>query len=267
MTILSAHRFSLGFRRYDGLAGQRDMQALEDINFDIEPGEVLAMVGASGAGKSLLAHAIFGILPSNALTSGRLMLGGEELDARNRRKLCGRRMALVPQSISHLDPMVRCGQQLAWAAARGGGRAGAVALRETFARFGLDDRVARAFPHQLSGGLARRVLLAIATVGDPDLIVADEPTSNLDLANSTVVLRHLRGFADAGQGVLLITHSLAEALPFADRVALMQDGTIVGIEDAAAFAGDGHQLVSPYARALWLALPQNAFFDVEHRHA
>lgn len=267
MSILHVENFSLGFRRYDRLLRSRETTVLEDLDFCIERGEIVAMVGASGAGKSLLAHAVFGILPPNAVTSGRLLLHTTELTGKTRPELCGRAMALVPQSISHLDPMVRCRRQLGWAAARSGAPADAEALEGALTRFGLDDTAARAFPHQLSGGMARRMMLAFATAGEPDLIVADEPTSGLDPANAAVVLEHLRELADSGRGVLLITHSLAEALPFADRVVLLESGRMVGIEAAAHFAGAGEDLASPYAEALWSALPQNDFLEGIPAHA
>lgn len=264
MTLLCSERLSIGFRRYEGLTRQRELWVMDAIDFTIDRGEILALVGSSGAGKSLLAHAVFGILPPNAVTSGRLSFEGKPLDSKARSILSGRRMALVPQSISHLNPMVRCDRQLAWAAKRGGCPTDVAMLNLVLDRFGLDRWVLRAFPHQLSGGMARRMLLAIATIGEPDLIVADEPTSGLDTENTALVLEHLRSLADSGSGVLLITHSLADALPFADRVALLKDGRIVGIEQADCFADEGEGLASPFARALWSALPQNNFYDAAH---
>ena len=217
------------------------------------------MIGASGAGKSLLAHAIFGILPANVATSGRIRFDGEILDASTRSRFNGKRMALVPQSLSHLDPMVRCRKQIAWAAARAGTSLDRNAIAALLARYGLDDGAGDAYPHQLSGGMARRMMIVIATVGDPDLVVADEPTSGLDFRNAEGVLIHTRALADAGKAVLVITHDLAEALPFADRVAVMRGGHLDSVEPAKVFAGDGGGLKSDYARALWRALPRNDF--------
>lgn len=264
--LLSVQNFSLGFRRYDGLLHQRVMPALHGLTFSLNRGEVLTLVGASGAGKSLLAHALFDILPPNAVTIGQLLLDGVKLDPSNWPSHRGRHMGLVPQSASHLDPLTRCGKQLAWAAQRSGRKIDQTTLNQTLARFGLDTSTARAFPHQLSGGMARRLMLAIATIGQPDLIVADEPTSGLDPANATVVLTHLRQLADAGNGVLLITHDLAQALPFADRVAILQHGKLVDVEPASAFSGNGAALRSAYARALWHAMPEN-HFSAEPLHA
>lgn len=257
--LLEVDAFSLSFRRYDGVLRQRSVEALKALSFSVSRGEVLALIGASGAGKSLLAHALFGILPPNAVTTGALRLGGIALGPATLPRLRGRSMGLVPQSISHLDPLARCGQQLHWAAGRSGRRMDRTGLQALLAQFGLRDEVLKAFPHQLSGGMARRLMLALGTIGDPDLVVADEPTSGLDPDNAATILAHLRAMADRGRGVLLITHDLAQALPFADRVALLEHGQLVGIERAHAFSGKGNQLDSPYAHSLWRAMPQNDF--------
>lgn len=267
MMLLSVESFSLAFRRYDGLFAQRDIRVLHDLDFSLDRGEMLALVGASGAGKSLLAHALLGILPPNGYTEGMLCLDGLSLDRSSIPRLCGKRIGLVPQSISHLDPLARCGRQMAWAAERCGRPMTKSALETWLHGFGLDSDVGRAFPHQLSGGMARRLMLAMATVGEPDLIVADEPTSGLDPDNARIVLNHLRRLADKGKGVLLITHDMVQALTFTDRVAVLCDGRLAGIEHTAAFSGRGEDLASSYARALWHAMPDNDFALVEKRSA
>lgn len=263
MSFLRLDQVSVGFTRYDGLIRQRELRILDCLSFGVERGEIVALIGASGGGKSLLAHAIFGILPTNAVVGGNIRIEGTKLDAALRQRYCGARMALVPQSLSHLDPMTRCRKQIAWAGQRAGRQLDSGSIDTLLVRYGLDEVAANAFPHQLSGGMARRMMMAIATVGDPDLVVADEPTSGLDPANCANVLAHLRNQADAGKAVLLITHSLAEALPFANRVAVMKGGRLVSIETASDFVGGGAALRSPFARALWLALPQNAFSATE----
>lgn len=257
--LLSVDGFSLSFRRYDGFARHRDFVALRDISFNLSCGEIVALVGTSGAGKSLLAHALFGILPPNAVASGTLALDGGVHGPSQWPQVRGRRMGLVPQSPSHLDPLVRCGHHLAWAAERSGRKVDATALAATLARFALDDSVLRAFPHQLSGGMARRVMLAMATIGAPDLVVADEITTGLDAENARGVLDHLLRLAADGKGVLLITHDLVQALPIAHRVVILRHGSIVGVERAADFVRGGEQLRSAYARALWQAMPDNDF--------
>lgn len=264
MTLLSVDRLTVAFRRYRGLIGRVDIDCLADLSLDVERGEVVALFGASGAGKSLFAHAVLGLLPPNAVVAGSIRLEGERLDAARIAVLRGRRIALVPQSLSHLDPLATVGKQIGWAAKRAGRRgfmrSDAVAALD---RFGLDASVLASYPHTLSGGMARRVMLAIASVGDPDLIIADEPTNGLDPDNALRVFGFLRGFADEGKAVVVISHDLAAAVASADRVAVLRDGALVAVESAATFR-DGGEGLSPYAWALWRALPQHEFSEAAH---
>ncbi|MDM7981024.1 MAG: ATP-binding cassette domain-containing protein [Rhizobium sp.] len=257
--MLSVESLSIGFLRYDGLIHRCEVPALDGIDLKVDRGEILALVGASGAGKSLLAHALFGILPENAVVRGNISLNGEQVEAANGGKDHRPRMALVPQSLSHLDPLARCGKQLLWAAKRCGKVKTTADLIDRLESFGLGAEVMRLYPHQVSGGMARRLLLAIATIGEPDLIVADEPTSGLDPDAAENVLRHLRRLADSGKAVLLITHDLVTAVSHADRVAILKRGRLLGTEPANAFSDEGQKLTLPYARALWLAMPGNQF--------
>jgi peptide/nickel transport system ATP-binding protein len=259
--MLTIDRLSVSFGRYDGLIRRSRVACLSDVSLSVARGEVLAIVGASGAGKSLVAHAIIGILPPNAETGGAMTFAGETLTAARQAALRGCRIALVPQSVACLDPMVRSGRQIGWAARRAGVRPTqtADAAFRAGGRFGLDRLALGAFPHELSGGMARRVMLAIATIAGAELIIADEPTNGLDPENAGIVFRHFRKLAGEGTSVILITHDLPAALSVADSVAVMRGGATEGTLPAAAFRGDGERLASPYARALWRALPQNGF--------
>ena len=261
LTMLEIENLTIRFRRYEGILRRREISCLRDITLSVAAGEFLAVVGSSGAGKSLLAHAVLGILPPNASAEGRVRFEGRTLDAASLRTLRGRRIALVPQSIAYLDPLARVGSQVRWAAERSGLSRGRSAEASASALQGLGLRagVAQAYPHALSGGMARRVLLAIATVGDAGLVIADEPTDGLDPANAAIVLRQLRGLADRGRAVIVVTHDLASVVPCADRVVVMKEGALLGAEQAENFSGDGAHLRSPYARALWRALPENGF--------
>lgn len=267
MSRLRLDGLSVGFARYEGVLARRTTWLLRELDLAVEPGEMLALVGASGAGKSLLAHALFGLLPPNAVMAGTVSLDAVLVNAQSLGALRGRHMALVPQSLSHLDPLVRCGTQLDWAAGRSGVSADAAARRAALARFGLDPDVARLYPHQLSGGMARRLMLAMASLGEAGLIVVDEPSSGLDAENAGIVFGYLRALADAGRAVLAITHDLFQALPFADRVALLHAGRIETVAPAGDFSGDGRRLVSAEARAMWRALPQNGFIAPERDDA
>lgn len=260
MTLLSVDRLTVAFRRYQGLMGEVDIGCLSDLTLEVARGEMVAVFGASGAGKSLFAHAVLGLLPPNAVVTGSIRFSGERLDAARIAQLRGRRIALVPQSLSHLDPLATVGRQIGWAAKRVGRkgftREDAVAALN---RFGLDELFLQSYPHTLSGGMARRVMLAIASVGDPDLVIADEPTNGLDPDNAEKVFGFLRRFADDGKGVVVISHDLAAAVASADRVAVLRDGALVATEQAATFMRDGGEGLTPYARALWRALPQHEF--------
>ena len=162
----------------------------------------------------------------------------------------------MPQSVRALDPLIRVGKQVEGFGASGADRESRRAKREElFTRYGLDPQVADMYPHELSGGMARRVLLCTALMDDPRVIVADEPTPGLDLELAVRAMDDFRAFANQGNGVLLITHDIELALRVADRIAVFKDGTVVeetSVENFAARTPDG--LIHPFSRELWQAL-------------
>lgn len=259
--MLELQSLSIQFNRYTGLVRRTHIPVLTDVSLTLARGEMLALIGASGSGKSILAQAILGLLPENAETAGTVWIDGSPYGEKERRRLCNRALALVPQSLSYLDPLARCGQQIAWSAHRAGHewKTAHQVVGTALARYNLSSEVRALFPHELSGGMARRTLLAIATAGKADLMIADEPTSGLDESNAAIVLGHLRALANDGHAVMVITHDLAGALGWVDRVAIIRQGRMETTVEAGAFQGDGDALPSPYARALWQALPQNGF--------
>lgn len=257
--MLDIHSLSVRFWMYSGLMRQVQVPVLDQVSLSVKRGEILALIGASGSGKSILAQAILGHLPKNAECSGEIVIDGQARSADERRALCNQSFALVPQSLSYLDPLARCGKQIAWSAQRAGRpvTGEAETIEDRLARFHLEPDVRNAFPHELSGGMARRVLLSVATAGEADLLIADEPTSGLDHENAGAVLAHLRALADKGHAVLLITHDLAGALEYADHVAVLREGRLDTVTSASNFAADGQRLPTSYSRALWRALPMN----------
>ena len=259
--MLKIEHLCLSFVRYEGLLRRTQLPCLTGLSLDVAAGEVVAIVGASGAGKSLLAHAIVGILPPNARVSGQILYDNEALSAQRQARLRGCQIALVPQSVTYLDPLTRVGRQVVWAARRAGIEASRApqAARRALATFGLGDDVLKRFPHELSAGMARRVLLATATVADARLIVADEPTTGLDGDNVATAMSHLRALADRGKAVVVITHDIPAVLNIADRVAIIRNGRTHEIAAATAFDGKGNELATKYARKLWNALPNNDF--------
>jgi peptide/nickel transport system ATP-binding protein len=261
--MLEVRDLSVVFQRIETWGRSRRIEALRGLSLELHPGEIVAVVGSSGAGKSVLAHAILGILPSNVEIEGEILYRGEVLTKRRLEQLRGREIALLPQSITFLDPLVKAKHAVRWAARMSGlGRAEArAAQRRAFLRLGLPEEIGDRFPSELSGGMVRRVLLAMATVGNASLLVADEPTPGLHPEAVQESLRRLRLVADQGSAVLLISHDIAACLAVADRVAVFLDGAVVEVARAAAFSGRGEQLRHRYSRALWNALPQNLFLE------
>ncbi|MEU6948634.1 ABC transporter ATP-binding protein [Streptomyces sp. NPDC046316] len=251
------------------MRGGRHVAAVTDADFDLVPGECLALVGESGCGKSVLASALLGLLPGNAETSGTALLDGVDLLAADERTLAstvrGRRIGLVPQSpAAHLTPVRTVRAQLEetvrelTGAPRRERRAAAEAAAERAAfPAGHLDR----YPHELSGGLAQRAATALALIGDAPLLLADEPTTGLDRDLVERTVDELRRHADDGRALLLITHDLAAAERVADRVAVMYAGRIVETAAAHRFFGQPGPR-HPYARGLLNALPDHAFIPI-----
>jgi len=244
-------------------AGQRT-QAVRQLSFSLAQGETLAIVGESGSGKSTLANALLGLLPANAnIEQGELRVDGIDVaqaSERVRRTLRGRTIALVPQDpMVSLNPTLRIGRQIAEALllAHDGRRypgldAQVLALLE---QVGIDEPPLRArqYPHELSGGMRQRVLIAIALAGDPRLIIADEPTSALDVTVQRRILDHLQQLvAERGISLLIITHDLGMACDRADRLLVMKQGELVEHASPRQILWGAQQ---PYTRALLNAAP------------
>ncbi|WP_048602133.1 ABC transporter ATP-binding protein [Rubeoparvulum massiliense] len=254
--LLKVKDLSVSFRQYTKGLRKTVTQVISNLDVEIHAGEVLAVVGSSGSGKSLLAHAILGILPANATITGILQFRGEELTSKKQAALRGKQLALIPQSVNYLDPLMQVGKQVQHAVR---GKDARAVQEAVFARYQLVPEVASFYPFQLSGGMARRVLIANALVRDAQLIIADEPTTGLDGSVIAETLGHFRQLADEGRGVMMITHDIEAALSIADRIAIFYAGTTVEIAPVANFCGEGDALRHPYSRALWQALPQNQF--------
>lgn len=258
-TLLEIHDLSVSFRMYDHGLEQKDLQVISDLHLTVFPGEIVAVAGSSGSGKSLLASAILGILPGNAAVGGRMLYKGQELDGRRQERLRGTEIALVPQSVAFLDPLMKVGTQ-----ADGHRKPRPSEKRkQLFKRFGLPEKTERLYPFQLSGGMARRVLVSTALIADAELVIADEPTPGMSLEQALEALGMFREMADEGKGVILITHDIDLAFEFADRVAVFYAGTTVETAPASDFRKGPDALRHPYSKALWRALPQNEFQSIE----
>jgi peptide/nickel transport system ATP-binding protein len=259
VTLLEIDGLTVTFTQYEAGLRRIELPVVTGLDLTVAAGELVAVVGASGSGKSLLAHAVLGLLPSNAAVGGRIAYEGAPLDERRLARLRGRELALVPQSVAHLDPVARTGTQTRRAAVLAGRPEPDRAVRHAYQRLDLPQGTDRRYPHELSGGMARRVLTATATIGRPRLVIADEPTPGLHEAVVRETLRGLRTLADEGAAVVLITHDLLGALSVADRLSVFYAGTTVETAPVSSFRGDGSALAHPYSRALWAALPANGF--------
>ena len=260
--LLQVEDLSVSFRMYDEgapyfKAKQHDVQVLHELSIAVHAGEIVAVVGASGSGKTLLADAVLGLFEPNATVTGRIWFDGERMDAAGLRALRGHGLSLVPQSVSHLDPMMRVGKQVEGFANDLSKAERKTRRAQLFERYGLGPEVARLYPHELSGGMARRVLLCCALMDSPRVIVADEPTPGLDLDLAIRALDDFRAFANEGNGVLLITHDIELAARGRPR------GGVQG-RNRGGGNGDGElrrpQLAAPSVHPSAVACPPRARF-------
>ena len=254
-----------GLLRVEDLAVEIDgARVVDGVSFDVAAGETYALLGESGCGKSMTALALMRLLPDGGqLVSGAVRLGDTDVRALSERKMCavrGGRMGMIFQEpMLALNPVFKVGHQIGEALAlhRGlTGQAARDAARALLDAVGVPDPVRRldSYPFELSGGLRQRAMIAIALAGEPELLIADEPTTALDVTLQAQVLDLLRGLRrERGMGMLLITHDLGVVAENADRVGVMYAGELIeegGRVDF--FAAPQH----PYSRMLFAALPQ-----------
>ena len=242
-----------------------DAQAIDGISFAIDDGEYLGLVGESGCGKSTVAKAVIGILPDNGeVVGGSIRYQGRELVGLSRaelRRLRWEHIALVPQSaMNGFDPVYTVEKQLQEAITAHRGMPAAerrARIDELFAMVGIEKTRLKDFPHQFSGGMRQRAMIAMSMVLDPTLVVADEPTTGLDVIVQDQILHRIKEIhVELGKAMLLITHDMAVVAENCDRIAVMYAGRIVeyGRRDVL------QTPVHPYTMGLC-----NAFPDLDDR--
>lgn len=251
--ILEVDALTVAFSMYKGFFRKEELEVVHSLSLDVRAGEIVAVVGSSGSGKSILANAVMGLLPGNAKVGGKIRYQGEELNDKKRAELLGRKLVLIPQSVNYLDPLMKVGKQVV------GVHSTKQRQEEMFRKYQLSEEVEEMYPFQLSGGMARRVLVSSAVMESPELIIADEPTPGLSLDMAMETMRHFREIADSGAGVLLITHDIDLAFHVADRIAVFYAGTIVETAPVQDFLAGAEALRHPYSKAFIAALPQNEF--------
>lgn len=259
--ILSVKDLGISFSQYTKGLRRRELEVITNLDIDLYEGEILAVVGSSGSGKSLLAHAILGILPDNATTEGNIIYKGKSLSLKDKEKLRGREIVFIPQSVNFLDPLMKVSKQVKISIENK--EEANKRQSDIFNKYGLDKKVDNLYPFELSGGMARKVLLSTALVSDCKVIIADEPTPGLDEKSLNEALKDFRNIADSGCAILMITHDIEAALKIADKIAVFYAGTTLEIANVNDFKGDGKNLRHPYSKALFNALPQNGFKPIK----
>jgi peptide/nickel transport system ATP-binding protein len=256
--VLSVRDLKVGFPTRRGT-----LTAVDGVSFDIAAGEVLGLVGESGAGKSITGAAIIGLIePPGRILGGEVRLGGQRIDtlpAEAMRKVRGRRIGMVFQDpLTSLNPLYRIGDQIIETirthvnVSAAEARKRAVALLQEAGIQGAEARL-DSYPHEFSGGMRQRVVLALALCAEPDLVIADEPTTALDVSIQAQIISLLKRLCrERGTAVLLITHDMGVIAEMADRVAVMYAGCIAEIGPVRDVVLSPHH---PYTRGLMGAIP------------
>ena len=229
------------------------VRAVDDVSLCINAGETVGLVGESGCGKTMTAHSIMRLIPSPpaAFEGGKISFQGRDLLALSEdemRALRGRRIAMVFQDpMTFLNPVLRIGAQIAEAAAEYTKESEIITLLQSVG-IPYPERVVKQYPHELSGGMRQRVLIAIAIVNNPALLIADEPTTALDVTVQTQILSLLKSIREQkGTALLLITHDLGIVAEMCDRVYVMYAGKIVETADVFGLFEDP---LHPYTQGL-----------------
>jgi oligopeptide/dipeptide ABC transporter ATP-binding protein len=265
--LLDVRQLNIAFPAQNRGANSPALQAVRDLSFSIAPSEVVGLVGESGSGKSITSLAIMRLLPFQAIVSGEITFAENGAGLRNlatieddaMRQLRGSRIAMIFQEpMTALNPVMRVGQQIAEAASAHS----AISQQEAWQRAvdAMNDvaipdaaRRARDYPHQLSGGMRQRIMIAMAIVNRPQLLIADEPTTALDVTIQAQILELLAELRQKfGLAMLFISHDLAVVSQVADRVAVMYAGCLV---ELGAKRDIFHAAAHPYTRGLLHAVP------------
>lgn len=258
--LLEVKHLSIALRHFNrGLrASTRSVVTRFDVS--VKYGEVVAVVGASGSGKSLLSDAILGLLPKNASISGDMYFDGKALTKKRQTALRGKQISLIPQLTNALDPLMKVKKQIQVRTKRKNRQELQQAI---FKKLGLPLEVGERYPFELSGGMTRRILQSTAMIDKAQLIIADEPTSGLDVHIRNESIQHLKTLANRGTSIMLITHDIMSALKVANKIAIFYAGETVEIANVEDFVGNGERLRHPFTKALWRALPENDFIPLQ----
>ena len=257
--LLEVKNLSLTIERFGKGWTRERLYVIRDFHLKIHHGEVVAIVGASGSGKSLLADAILGIHPKNSIVDGMIKYENELLTEKRRKRLRGNDILLIPQMTNALDPLMKVGKQVKTLMKQNNHQK---AVKQIFQKVGLDPDVYHQIPSACSGGMIRKIFIAMALASEAKLIIADEPTNGLDYESIDEMLFQIKMLAKDNKGVIMITHDLEAAMKVADKIAVFYAGETVEVVDKKHLKKGG-KFRHPYSRALWNALPQNGFIAID----
>ena len=242
-----------------GISFRDQAQIVQDVDFTLGAGEIFGIVGESGCGKSITCRALMGLLPRGAQVTGALSVAGQSFDLSNQKQLKtlrGQTCSMIFQDpMSALNPLMTVQRHLGLHLKRNGRPAGPEAIMTLLQSCGMSDpeQYLGAFPHQLSGGQSQRVAIAIALSGQPDILIADEPTTALDVILQAQILEELRDtVALTGMSIILISHDIGVIAKYCDRAAVMYAGRVVETGEVGQLF---HQPMHPYTHGLINALP------------
>ena len=239
------------------------LKAIDGVSFEIARGEILGVVGESGAGKSVTGAAVIGLIdPPGRIAGGEIRLGGERIDTlppEKMRRIRGRRIGMIFQDpLTSLNPLYRIGRQIIETLQTHtdlSAKAARTRAIDLLAEVGIPapERRIDGYPHEFSGGMRQRVVIALALAAEPELIIADEPTTALDVSVQAQIITLLKRLGrDHGTAVMLVTHDMGVIAEAADRVAVMYSGRVAEIGPVRAVVGDP---LHPYAKGLMGAIP------------
>lgn len=258
--LLEIKDFSLTIERFENGFTPERLHVIRDFHLKIRRGEVVAIVGASGSGKSLLADAILGIHPENSVIEGTMNYENALLTEKRKKQMRKGEIMLIPQMTNALDPLMKVGKQVKAFVKENKKQE---VLKNLFQRVGLEEKTMGQLPSTLSGGMIRKIFISMAIASKAKLIIADEPTNGLDNEAVQEMLFQLKMLARNQRGVVMITHDLEAALQIADQIAVFYGGETVEIVARNNFSKKNKKFRHPYSNALWEALPQNGFVPMD----
>lgn len=261
--ILEIRNLSVSFQAYGSLFNFDTLTPIKDLSLSVKRGEITVVVGSSGSGKSLVAHAVMGILPENSKVGGTIRYDGRPMNEETWKSIRKGEIVLIPQSIDYLDPLMPIGKQIGSLVREGDPKQ---AVADILKKYDLPPETDGKYPFELSGGMARRVLIACGVVQKPRLIIADEPTPGLDEDLVEETINHLLKLKADGVSILIITHDLQVATRLADTIIFFKDGQSVCEVERSQFVNNPDFIgIHPFAQQLFSALPQHHFVDIEKR--